>query len=105
MNLPRIICAGLCLVAGQALGDTTYHEHEPNDLPVNFHHIDGEIALSGTMQGQDQDGFLWSVSDNDARKRWSFELQGIPGALTIMDVVVLEYADNGVDDTAKHSIM
>ena len=57
------------------------------------------------MLGADQDGFLWTVSDNDARKRWDFELQGIPGALTIMDVVVLEYADNGVDVTGKYSVM
>ena len=105
MNLPGIICAGLCLAAGQALGDSTYHEHEPNDSPANFHRIEGEVSLSGTMLGQDQDGFLWTVSDNDARKRWDFELQGIPGALTTMDVVVLEYADNGVDVTAKRSVM
>jgi hypothetical protein len=105
MNLARILCICLCLVAVQAAGDPTYHEAEPNDEPADFHGIDGVVSLSGTMLGQDQDGFLWTVSDNDARKRWNFELQGIPGALTITDVVVLEYAANGVDITGKHSIM
>ena len=105
MSLPRIIYAGLCLVAAQALGDSAFHEHEPNDVPADFHAIDGEISLSGTMLGADQDGFVWTVSDNDARKRWDFELQGIPGALTIMDVVVIDYADNGVDVAGKRSVM
>ena len=57
------------------------------------------------MLGQDQDGYIWTVSDNDARKRWNFELQGIPGALTIADFVILEYAENGVDVTGKRSVM
>ncbi len=51
----------------------------------------------GTMAGDDQDGFAWSVSDVDAQKRWTLELHGIPGALTIVEVIRLEYADNGVD--------
>jgi len=95
----------LAVITVQVLAEPTFHEFEPNDLPADFHKISGEISLSGTMMGANQDGFLWSVSDTDARKRWSFELQGIPGALTITDIVVLEYADNGVDVTGKRSLM
>ena len=93
------------MFAARALAEPAFHEFEPNDQPADFHRIAGEISLSGTMLGPDQDGFLWTVSDNDARKRWGFELQGIPGALTITDVVVMEFADNGVDVTGKRSLM
>ena len=68
------------LITPQVLAEATLHEYEPNNTHSDFHPISGEIALSGTMMGADQDGFLWTVSDNDSRKRWSFELQGIPGA-------------------------
>ena len=100
-----VISVLLAVIAALAIAEPTFHEFEPNDLPADFHKISGEITLSGTMMGANQDGFLWTVSDNDARKRWSFELQGIPGALTITDVLVLEYADNGVDVTGKRSLM
>lgn len=105
MKLPIVVCICLFFLAPRAAAESTFHESEPNDTPPSFHQIDGEVSLSGTLLGPDQDGFLWTVSDNDARERWNFELQGIPGALTIMDVVVLEYDDNGVDVTGKSSIM
>lgn len=100
-----LIGIGLVFATYHTAAEPTFHESEPNDKLPDFHQIDGEVSLSGTMRGPDQDGFLWTVSDNDARKRWNFELQGIPGALTIMDVVMLEYADDGVDVTARKSIM
>ena len=49
------------------------------------------------MYGHLPDAYLWTVSDVDALKRWSFELRGIPGRLTIVEIVRLEYADNGID--------
>jgi hypothetical protein len=73
-------------------------ESEPNNSPETFNAISGDITLHGTMTGSDQDGFIWTVSDDDARKLWTFELHGIPGAaLTQVDVMQLEYAENGVD--------
>jgi hypothetical protein len=57
------------------------------------------VTLYGTMLGSDQDGYLWTVTDNDARERWTFKLNGEPGALTIAQIVRLQYADNGVDVT------
>ena len=56
------------------------------------------------MVGQDQDGYLWNVTDNDARKRWTFMLNGEPGALTIGQIVRLEYAENGVDVIGKRTL-
>ncbi|MGA8205788.1 MAG: hypothetical protein WB812_14810 [Woeseiaceae bacterium] len=57
------------------------------------------------MLSGDQDGFLWTVTDDDARKRWNFELYGIPGALTIADVVRVEYAENGTDVAGVERLM
>jgi len=45
----------------------------------------------------DQDGFMWTVSDDDARKLWTFELHGIPGALTIAEIVRVEYDESGTE--------
>ena len=56
------------------------------------------------MEGDDQDGYKWTVSDVDAQKRWTFDLQGIPGRLTIVEVLQVEYADNGVDVVDTHKL-
>ncbi|NHA14674.1 VWA domain-containing protein [Thioalkalivibrio sp. XN279] len=71
------------------------HETEPNDTPETANRIDGAVRVLGSMPAGDQDGFLWTVSDVDARKRWSFELEGIPGALTVLEVIRLQYAEDG----------
>ena len=87
------------------VADRGFYESEPNDSPADFHAVQGEVTLYGTMVGADQDGFLWTVTDNDARKRWTFTLIGEPGALTIVDIVRLEYADNGVDVAGKRTLL
>lgn len=87
----------LNLVGLAAVADIGFYETEPNDKPADFNPISGEISLYGTMVGNDQDGYLWTVTDNDARKRWTFHLNGEPGALTITQVMQLDYAENGVD--------
>jgi hypothetical protein len=51
----------------------------------------------GALTSQDQDAYKWTVSDVDAQKRWNFELQGVPGRLTVVEVIRVDYADNGVD--------
>lgn len=78
-----------------ALGQASYFENEPNDTPGEANEISGAVDVYGTMVGGDQDGFLWTVSDDDARKRWTFELVGIPGALTIAEVVKVRYTEDG----------
>jgi len=98
------LCASLIPAAQTIYADIGFYESEPNNTPANFHPISGEITLYGTMVGQDQDGFLWTVTDNDARKRWTFTLNGEPGALTIAQVVRLKYAENGVDVSGKRTL-
>lgn len=70
-----------------------HYESEPNDTPAQANAIGGAVTVFGTMDKGDQDGFVWTVSDDDARKRWTFELRGIPGRLTIAEVVRVEMAD------------
>ncbi len=80
-----------------ASAQPSFYEVEPNNTPSEAANITGEVILIGTMGRGDQDGFKWTVSDVDAQKRWTFELQGTPGKLTVVDVIRVEYADNGVD--------
>jgi len=81
-----------------------FYESEPNNLPADLNPIAGAVQIMGSLEGDDQDGFLWTVSDVDAQKRWTLELQGIPGTLTIVEVIRLEYADNGVDVASKTTL-
>ena len=81
-----------------------FYESEPNNTPAEANKIAGAVTIMGTMAGEDQDGFLWTVSDVHAQKRWTLELHGIPGILTIVEVIRLEYADNGVDLVDKTTL-
>lgn len=98
------LCLAFAFSCASLQADRGFYESEPNDTPEDFHPVSGEITLYGTMTGTDQDGYLWTVIDDDARKRWTFTLNGEPGALTIADIVRLEYADNGVDVEAKTTL-
>jgi hypothetical protein len=81
-----------------------FYEAEPNNTPAEANKISGAVTIMGTMAADDQDGFLWSVSDVEAQKRWTLELNGIPGSLTIVEIIRLEYADNGVDIADKNTL-
>jgi len=85
----------LLLLAAGAQGEVNVYESEPNDTPEAATPIAGEVALYGSMLPGDQDGFRWTVSDDDAGKRWTFTLYGVPGATTIADLVRIQYADDG----------
>ncbi|MEM7502196.1 MAG: hypothetical protein AAF417_09145 [Pseudomonadota bacterium] len=76
--------------AQQALIDT-----EPNDTPRTASRFGAPMTLMGTMPSGDQDAWLWNVSDEDAGHRWRLELQGLPGVLTTVDLVTLQYTDSG----------
>ena len=89
----RLLVLGLLLPLFGAHAQPAFYESEPNDTPVQANAIAGEVVLFGTMDKGDQDGFVWTVSDDDARKRWTFELRGIPGRLTIAEVVRVEMGD------------
>ena len=81
--------------------EPSYYETEPNNTPADANPAAGAITLIGDLRGRDQDGYKWTVSDVDAQKRWNFELQGVPGRLTIVEMIRVDFADNGVDVTGK----
>ena len=90
------VCIGALLV-GPVHAQSAFHEVEPNDTPQTANRIAGAVRVLGSMPPGDQDGFLWTVSDVDAQRRWTMELDGIPGALTVVEVIRLEYAEDGAD--------
>lgn len=102
IRLVTLVLLGLISLA--AHGEPGFYESEPNNTPADFHAISGEITLYGTMVGQDQDGYLWTVTDDQSRRKWTFELHGEPGALTIVEVVRLQYAENGVDVSGAETL-
>lgn len=93
MLLGTLLCGTPALAADPA----SVYEIEPNDTPGQATELRAPVSIIGALQGNDQDGYKWVVSDVDASKRWTLELRGIPGRLTVVDVLRVEYADNGVD--------
>lgn len=89
--------ACLCLLSVPVAQATSTFESEPNNTPAQANAIAGATIVLGTMNEGDQDGFMWTVSDVDAQKRWVFELHGIPGRLTIADILRIEFAENGTE--------
>ena len=91
--------------ATMAWAQPTIMETEPNETPADAGVVAGEVVIIGSLVGGDQDAYLWTVSDVDALKRWTFELRGVPGRLTLVEIIRLEYADNGVDVTGYGKLM
>jgi hypothetical protein len=105
LRVARIAFAAVSLLAMASAGALpAFHESEPNDTPETFNRASGPVRIIGAMPPGDQDGFLWSVSDVDAVKPWTFTLQGIPGALTITEVNRLDYADDGVSVAGRETL-
>ncbi|KAA9134038.1 VWA domain-containing protein [Marinihelvus fidelis] len=93
------------LVVTDSLAQPTVYEAEPNDTPMDANPISGPVKLYGSMVNKDQDGFIWTVTDDDARKTWDFELHGIPGALTVVDLVKVEMTEDGTGVESYQTIM
>ena len=101
----------LLLVSAAVAQQCTY-EVEPNDLPAQATFISGEgpdavatalnggvgtICLAGAIAGSDQDGFIWEVDETAAAQSWQIEIEGPLGGITQIDLVDVEFADNGTD--------
>lgn len=90
--------AAILLLAAHApwaAAQSIVHDIEPNNTPDTLQPVTGAARIMGTMAGQDQDGFLWTVDESQSMLPWTFTLQGIPGALTVVDVMQLQYAEDG----------
>lgn len=100
-----IVLANALVATGWSEGETrtayasggSYQESEPNNSPDEANAIRGPVSILGNLPSGDQDGFLWTVSDVDAHKRWSLILDGLPEILTRLDIIRLQLADNRRD--------
>jgi hypothetical protein len=95
-----LIASSLSYVAAQP----AFHESEPNDTPEAANAVAGAVRIVGAMPDGDQDGFLWTVSDVDATMPWTFGLQGVPGVLSVIEVIRLEYAADGTTLTGRKTL-
>lgn len=107
--MSNLLCSSMMVVilaiaAPASVAQSSVYEVEPNNTPATANKVSGAVLLIGTMAANDQDAFEWSVSDVDAAKRWTFELQGIPGELTIVEVMRVEYAENGVEVRSRQRL-
>lgn len=79
-----------------AAAQSIVHDIEPNNTPDAFQPVAGEVRIMGTMaSSKDQDGFLWTVDEAQSLLPWTLTLQGIPGALTIVEIQQLQYGGDG----------
>jgi len=92
------------LFASSVSAQPAFHESEPNDTPEQANRISGATRIVGTLPVGDQDGFLWTVSDVDATTPWTFVFQGVPGTLSLAEVIRLEYAADGTTLTGRKTL-
>lgn len=96
---------GFCIAIADAVAQQQYYESEPNNAPHEAEQLTSPVSILGALPGGDQDGFNWTISDDDAHKRWSLTLEGIPEAITTLDIIELEYAANGTDISARKNLL
>ena len=70
-------------------------EAEPNDTPEVAATRQGALCIDGTLPGTDQDLLIWNVTASEAAVPWTFQVQGVLGTLTSVQVVPIT-TDSGV---------
>lgn len=95
----------LTMACHSVIAQELYYESEPNDTPATANPISGEVDIAGTMGSGDQDGFMWTVSDADAERLWTLRMEGLPGALTVLEILRVEFAENGMDVLSKQKLL
>lgn len=89
----------LAVLTGVGHARTCAQELEPNDELHRATPVGDERCMVGALD-DDQDVFVWDVSDEDAAVPWVVEIEGIEGQLTRLDLVHATFADDGVGVTA-----
>ena len=80
-------------------------ENEPNNAIEQWEAIEAPATLLGHKgPDSDQDGFWWTVSPEDATRNWTFRLDGVPGAMTRVDLFRVEVAPNGREATGVETV-
>ena len=94
----------LILLACNVSAEKFFYEQEPNNSPIDGNHFKSEQTILGNMQGKDQDMFIWDVSDSDAEYQWNIEFEGVPGKLTRLDLMQVEFTEDGSGVTKADTI-
>lgn len=64
------------------------------------------LCVAGELSGDDQDVFLFRVTEELATQRWKFEFSGIGGGnLTRLDIMELTFLDDGVGVTSRNNLL
>src|SRR5687767_15919537 len=56
---------------------------EPNNVEAEVEHVDGAFCIAGDLpEATDQDLFLWTVSEADAKSVWTITVSGPTAGVT-----------------------
>ena len=105
INFLLTLTAAWMLCSSTLQAYNSIYEIEPNDKPLDFNEVNGSAILIGEMDRGDQDGYRWTISDVDAQQSWTISFQGVPGRLSVVDVIRLTYAENGVDVISQDKLV
>lgn len=72
-------CAALaCMLIGhRTAAQQPFVDTAPNDTPKAANEFSAPATLLGS--GGDENAWLWKVSDEGGKKRWTLKLQVLPG--------------------------
>lgn len=105
--LPRqpVIFLLMALITQLALAQQSVFEREPNNTPQDATAFRGPAVLVGTLDASDQDAFSWDVSDVDAGSTWTLTFDGVPGRLSLVEVLRVQYTDDGSGVTSSEKLL
>ena len=69
---------------------------EPNDTEADVTMFGGPLCIDGSLPDGDQDLLVWELTSDSALTRWAFDLEGVPGTQTLLEVFVVS-EDSGPD--------
>jgi hypothetical protein len=88
-----------------AFAQACAQESEPNDTPAQATSIDDATCLVGTFEADDQDAWWWEVDEEMAARSWQLEVESIPGQVTKVDLMRIEFAADGVGVTSADTLL
>lgn len=96
MTLIRCLAILLAvLVSSTAFAQSCLEETEPNNTPITAVSLGDLRCFVGDLPGQDQDAWVWEVTEEDAEFPWTMLVQGIRGQLTSVDVIDVAFTEDG----------
>ena len=90
-----LIVVVVALFTAAAYAQGCVQEIEPNDTPMTAVPLVDLRCFTGDMSGQDQDAWVWEVTEADAEVPWTMLVQGIRGQLTKVDVIGIQFTEDG----------